>query len=580
MEYMNFGGELYRVMQFLDMHPLSARFSVIAISLLFAVLLLLCRFAFIAGGVLGFFSLLAAAINYMKVEANGDNFFPRDIAMLGNVGELLVFAGGSLPRWFWVGIAALVSWVLLLWFFRVEIPFRRRFCLPMALCIALAVFSLFSTPQRSEAILDRFGMSVFDAALQSSNYAANGFLGAFIINILTMQVERPADYSRESILALLEGFEATPARGEYFDVLVVLSESFFDVRILEGVHFSQNPLPRFDEVRERPGTVSGLVYTTALYGGTIRPEFDILTGLTTDHLPSGAIPYELLRRAMPTYVSNYRDAGYRTIALHPYDERFYARNTAYPLLGFDEFWGAEALMERFDMEFRRRFIADLSLVAPIKYFLNNADKPTFLFVITMQNHQPFPALAEEEIEIALTSDRLSPDVLESVTSFTQGLHEADKMLGMLVDYIDARERPTILLFFGDHLPNLGPGYGPFVQTGLVPADAAGRFTPEARRVLYATPFVIHANRDLDPGILERHSDNHISTYYLLAAVAVMTQFHRTPYMNLLLDHHARVPVHNVRLLLPETEDIRRLTRMLELMTYDRLLGNLYSESFS
>jgi len=578
MEYMNFGGELRRVLRFLQLHPLSALFSSLVILLLFGVFLLLCRKAFLAGGILGFVSLLFSYINYMKVQANGDNFFPLDLAMIGNMGELRYFIGGSgVPRWFWLGMVLIALWVIALWFFRVEIPLGWKFRLPPAVCVVLATALLFSAPQRSEAVLGRFGMSFFDAALQSSNYTANGFVGAFTINLLSMRVERLADYSAATILALLEDFEETPARGEYFDVIVVLSESFFDVRMLPGVEFSQNPLPRFDEIRERPGTVSGLVYTTALYGGTIRPEFEILTGLTTDHLPGGAIPYEMLRRAMPTHVSHYRDAGYWTIALHPYTERFYSRNTAYPLLGFDEFWGYEALRERFDLQYSHRFISDLSLLEPIQYFLDGADRPTFLFVITMQNHQPFPALSAEDIHIQVTSDRLSPEVLDSVATFTQGLYDADQMLGLLVDYIDGRERPTVLLFFGDHLPNLGANHAPFVQTGLLEAGPEAAHTTEARHLLFSTPFLIYANRELDPGVFQGQTDNRISTYYLLSALAVMTEFHRTPFMNLLLYYHARVPVHNGRLLMPETEEIRSLMRMLELMTYDRLIGSMYSD---
>ena len=52
-------------------------------------------------------------------------------------------------------------------------------------------------------------------------------------------------------------------------------------------------------------------------------------------LPDGATPYEYVDGPLEGYVSNYKDAGYRAVALHPYEPSFYARNSAYPHLGFD-----------------------------------------------------------------------------------------------------------------------------------------------------------------------------------------------------------------------------------------------------
>ncbi|MCL2569564.1 MAG: LTA synthase family protein [Oscillospiraceae bacterium] len=572
LEYMNFGGRLERTLEFLEWHPLAALFSALILSVLFLVLLLLCRKAVIAGGILGFFSLLFAYINYTKVALHGDNFFPLDIAMMGQTGELMSFVLWNVPRWFGMGIILVAVWVFLLWFFRVEIPLGWKIRLPAAVCVILAAGALFWTSARSEAVLNRFEMSFFDAALQSSNYTANGFVGAFTINLLSMNIERPEDYSRETIEALLRGFEATPTTEEYFDVIVVMSESFFDVRLIPTVEFSENTLPNFDRLRESPGAVSGLLYVSAMGGGTIKPEFEILTGLTMDHLPGGVVPYAILRGPMETYVSNYRDAGYWTVALHPFTERFYSRHTAYPLLGFDDFFGYEALMERFDLEYRHRFVSDISLMEPITYFLDGADGPTFMFVITMQNHQPFPPMYADEIVIEVTSDVLRQELLDTVTTFTQGLRDADTMLGMLADYVDSRERPTALLFFGDHLPALGP----FAHLGLIEYGPHTFFTHESQLRLLSTPFLIYSNRDLAPGVFESRMENQISTYYLLATLAELTGFQRTPYMNLLLDYRTRVPFHNTRLLMPETDEIRSLMRMLRLITYDRLAGNAYS----
>lgn len=577
-EYMNFSGGLTRFMDWIYLFPLPAAFGALLVLLLFGLLLVAVRKASIATGILGLVSLGFGFTNYTKVATNGDNFFPQDFTMIGNLGDLTTFATEvSVPWLFWIGAIVMVLWIAILAVFNIELPVSWKIRIPSVAVIVIALALIFSSQQRTEAFLYRFNMNLMDAALQSSNYTANGFVGAFMINIFSMNVERPADYSRETITALLDDFEPTAATGEYFDVVIVLSESFFDVRTLPGLAFSENPLPHFDDIIARPNAYSGRVYTTARTGGTVRPEFDILTGLTTDFLPSGSNPYALITRPLVSYVSNYLDAGYRTIALHPFDERFYMRHIAYPLLGFDSFYGEAQLAELFELERNQTgFVTDLSLFPAMEYHLRKAeddDVPMFMKVITMQNHQPFYPMSEDDIRIRVASDDLDENVLSAVTTYTNGLADADKMLGLLVDFIDNRDRPTIMLFYGDHLPNLGSNLAAFTQTGLIDPDMM--FSYEMRTIMYSTPFIIYANRELNP--ILPNSDNHISTYYLLSILAYQTGFHRTSYMNLLLDYFERVPFHNIRLYLPSTDENISLARAKQLVTYDRLLGNNYSD---
>ena len=574
MEYMNFGN-LYQLTNWRERSPLAMWFGVFIVMGIFMLLLLLCRKAAIAAGIMGATSLLFAYINYVKVAANGDNFFPRDLAMAGNTGDLMTFASLNISGYFWFGLVGIILWATVFGLLNIEIPIKWRVRLPVCFFAALLAYFPFATPDRIETLLYRFEMNIFDTAVQGSNYDTNGFVSAFAINVLSMNVQRPPGYSRQAILDLLEGFEFTETTGELFDVIVVLSESFFDIRILPGIYFSENPIPNFDAVRARPNAYSGLVYTTALTGGTIRPEFDILTGLTTDFLPNGSIPYTLMTRPMQSYVSNYRDAGYRTIALHTFDERFYTRHIAFPLLGFDTFYGEQTLTQMFEMERNNTngFIKDMSMFYAMDYFLEDTSQPTFMFAITMQNHQPFHATPHDDIAIHVTSDLLSQHTLDMVTTYTQGLADADRMLGRLVDFVDNRERPTILLFFGDHLPNLGGNLAAHTQTGLL--DPNMLWTPEARLIMYSTPFVIYSNRPLQP-ILCGETDNHVSTYYLLSIIAYQTRFQRTPYMNLLLDYFQRVPFHNIRLHMHENDDMRSLANAKRLITYDRLVGGNYS----
>ncbi|MGM9521264.1 MAG: LTA synthase family protein [Oscillospiraceae bacterium] len=564
---------LQTLIEYTQKHPLSVLFEILIMLVLMVVLLLICRKAWIACGILGFFSLLFAFINFLKIALNGDNFYPKDIAMAGDAGELASFITVPLPVWFYLAVAVIIVWTVVYALFKVEIPLTWKIRLPSALAIVLCVWIAF-LPSNAEKVINRFGMYYENTVLQSSNYKANGFVGAFTLNILIMQDKAPEGYSKAEIDSILSDYETTEISGELYDVVVVLNESFFDIRMLHGLDFSENPLSNYDEIIARENCYSGSLYTTALGGGTVRPEFEMLTGLSTDYMVSGSSPWEYVDHDIDTYVSNYKEAGYSAIALHPYDEKFYSRSYAYPYVGFDEFYGQSDLAEMFSLKYKRGYVTDASTLEAMEYFMDNAEDPMFLFTITMQNHQAYNPMNEEDITVTVSCDTVEQGILDSITTYTQGLYDADKMLGELCDYIDSRERPTILVFFGDHLPTLGSNYGAYNQTGFV--DSSNGFDREEAMRMFSTPFIIYSNRDIDISIFDSNTENEISPYNVLNAVALATDFRRTPYMNLLLDFYEVTPMYNVRLHLDENEEIVYFTKRMQLITYDRTSGKGYS----
>ena len=407
LDYMNYRN-LDRLLQHCELQPGPVRFEIVVIYLVFLFFWALLRRSALTVGVMGGLSFLFAYINYTKVAVNGDNFFPQDMMMAGSAGELTSFISGGLPKWFWLGLAALVCWTIFLALTKADLPRGWFYRLSAASLVLVLVWSFCANRERTKTMLARFDMSTYDTALQRSNYSANGFVGGFALNVLTMRIEPPEGYTQETMQHLLELYQPVPASGqEEFDVIVILSESFFDARILPGVEFSQNPLERYDELLERPNCYSGTLYTTASGGGTVRPEFGMLTGLTTDYLPDVTTPYWFVNEEVPSYVSICKDAGYDTLAIHPYDRTFYARNQAYPYLGFDRFLDMEDLSQLVTAEYKRDYITDQSTLKLMEKCLDEAEAPTFMFVITMQNHQPYNAMDPADIQIKVTSPDLS-----------------------------------------------------------------------------------------------------------------------------------------------------------------------------
>ena len=567
LEYYN-TGQLDILLDFWRNHPAPSLFGLLVCFVLFTLLLLLLGRAAPACALMGGVSILAGFINYTKTALNGDPFFPKDVLMAGEAGSLLSYLSGGLPKWMPQAILLLAVWCIGLAVLRLRLPIRRKERLFFA-ASAISLCAVFCSGQaRMTAMLEHFGIYPEQTVLQLFNYKENGFIGAFVLNLNTMGLQQPKGYSREFVERLLSGYKETESSVGNFDVILVLSESFCDLREMPGLTFSENPLPRYDELLHHGNCYSGTMYTNAIGGGTVRPEFEILTGLSTEALPSGATPYEYVNRPLESYVSNYQNAGYRTVAMHPNTATFYARNTAYPNLGFDLFYSFDELYEMGELTYKRGYTTDQYLETCIEQVLDQSEEPTLLFAITMQNHQPYAPMPQEEIGLSVSSGRLSRENLDAVTTYVQGLQDADQMLGALADYIDMRDRPTVLIFFGDHKPTLGANLAAYDESGFFPAF--NNFYPEARKKMYSTPFLIYANRPLNPGIFTENTGNSLSTYYLMDAVALCTGFQRTPYMNLLLNCYDTVPYYNTRLAMEETPEVEKFVRAVHSGTYERL----------
>ena len=580
LEYMNYRS-VRRVFELWDKHPDSLILAFIVTAMISVILLLLARRLWIYATVMGASTLIIGIINCVKLAVNGDYFFPWDISMAKNMGQLISFARFDLPPYLWLFIPAFVIACVLYALSGTEIPVHWYCRVPLAAAV-FAVFAVYySEPKVTETLLNKFNMSFNDSVLQASNYTANGFVDAFAINCMAMNVSEPEGYSQQKIESYLEDYEGLipsgPVRYNSPDVIVILSEAFFDITTLKGTTFSQEPLSNFKTIAARENAYAGNLITSALGGGTVRTEFEILTGLTVDYLVNGTSPYLYVKDNMETYVSNYKDQGYYTKAIHTYNGDFYMRNDAYPKLGFDEFVSEDELKLRDNANWRRSYLTDDTLIDEVIDTLEtHQDKPNFIFGITMENHQSYGKTAPEDIVIEVKNDRLDSDVLDSVVTYTQGAYFADAALRRLVDYIDSREKDTIILFFGDHLPTLGSNQAAFNQAGNV--DISDGYSFEEKMYLYSTPFLFYANYDIDYALMHI-TDNNISTYNMLSLLAEMTGTKMTPYMLYLRDNFEFLPYYNVRLSYPYLKNEQAdFINSMKLITYDRVAGKRYSVS--
>ncbi|MBN8728349.1 MAG: LTA synthase family protein [Xanthomonadales bacterium] len=278
------------------------------------------------------------------------------------------------------------------------------------------------------------------------------------------------DQHREAIDAAVQ----QPLPAVLPDIVVVQSESYFDPAIMNGFE-AEGWLPELRRL-QRIGAHGNLLVPT-YGGGTIRTEFEVLTGLPLAFFPDLQYPYLGLKDFhIPGLPQALRSCGYETLAIHPNFGHFWNRVSVFGRMGFDRFFSGESVVFE-GAERRGYYVADHELTRSILNELPDSGPPRFIFAISMQAHGPYANIPLDESRAAARDaikvpDGVSPKGARVLRNFLVQLADADRELGHLADSLAVRERPTLLIFYGDHLPGLGEGYALGFKDGR-PANQQG-----------------------------------------------------------------------------------------------------------
>lgn len=295
------------------------------------------------------------------------------------------------------------------------------------------------------------------------------------------------------------------------NVILILSESFFDVTRLPGVTFDGDPLETFHNLQQEG--VSGTFYTRSLGYGTCNIELEILTGMNTGLL-WGEDLYNMdpqVFARLPSVPSVLRDSGYSTKMVHMYDDSIYKRTPMFEAMGFEKTYfqddfaaiDPQATDEAY-LEGQREgsFYSDayLSQLLIDLYEDGKGEGPQFLYGISMENHAPYDKekYDAQELTVAFQSN-LKGQAQEMLQAVVQGTHDASEALGQLTDYFRAQAEPTVIVFFGDHRPGVGllDGGTVYSKLGLCSSDYS-RWSTQEMKELYSTDYLIWSN---DPAYL-------------------------------------------------------------------------------
>ncbi|WP_212957600.1 LTA synthase family protein [Paenibacillus albilobatus] len=524
-----------------------------------------------SGALLAFLVCCVLAVaNYKKLGTTGEPLFPWDLMQVKNAKEMTKITHGMIsPTAIVITIvvvAALVYLVFKLPKLKVQLPLRLAMIVVSVLMIAGFIQMVGS--QTALATSMNYQNIPWN---QKVNYSQNGFVYAFAGNLNQKLMEKPEGYSKEAIEAIAQKYRDMPDQAdgktpaEQPNVMYMMDEAFFDPTRLPTYTFSEDPL-KFIHQQEH-ATPSGFMLSPEFGGNTANIEFEALTGLSMYFLKDGSIPYRqriVKMSTLPSIVSILKDKGYQTKALHPFDDSFYNRNRVYPILGFDQFT-SEKDMENAERFTPNGYISDMAAVKEAVRELQTSDKPTFLHLVTMQNHFPFTKGLNGPNTI--TVGGVKPEYKDEMETYVHDTKLTDEALAYLSGELKKIKRPTIVVFWGDHLPALSAGI--YTQAGW---DTNPRLKHE-------TKLIYMANFDIG-----KQPVGTISPAFIGPTLFQLSGQQLPPYYRLLEKVRSEIPGLNKHVLLGASGVVSQLTPEQQsllndyrLVEYDLLEGEQYAK---
>jgi len=438
-------------------------------------------------------ALLFSIINVNKMKFLGEPFYPWDFLMARNILNLLRY----LYEYMDLMKSVLLVFLFVLFYFIVRnrkfsIHIRWVYRVIVGIISASAIFSIAFyeyTPVKS--VIDAFNIERIMWE-QKSNYEKNGMLLSFILNTEFAFVKAPEGYGEalvaetvNEIIQYIGNDQKVTQSMEKPDIILIMDEAFWDPTSFNTILFENDPIPTIRQYQ------SGSMLSPTFGGSTANVEFEVLTGFNNAFFNRGSIPYQqYIHKPIPSLVSILKDYGYMTTAIHPYYNWYYRREKVYIYLGFHQF----IHLENFDKSnVKGHFISDEQVFQKIIEHLQTNSDPSFIFAITMQNHGPYEKNRyEDEManSIQVLDGNIPDDSLDMLNTYTQGVMDADRSFRILVDYVSNRPKPTIIVFFGDHLPYLGENYALYSQAGFI---APENWTLEDIKKIRSVPLVIYSN---------------------------------------------------------------------------------------
>lgn len=454
--------------------------------------------AIIITGVLG---LMAGFANHFKIVMRGDPAMPWDLFSAGIAAKISTKYKFQITQRFVASVIMifLIVIVVRLIYTPIVRGIKKRILAVMGTTFVLAAFI-------AGVILNQGLLRSMDVSYSMfpplQSYNENGTMLALALHMNHLSVEGGENNSPEATEDVVAKYvdqvkneiPVSPGQTDEItrpNVICIMSESFSDLSEMREIDTSEEVMPFYNSLKNN--SIYGDLAVSVFGGGTCNTEFEFLTGYSVKSLLAGSSVYSLyVNHSLDAMPQIYKDEGYRTLAMHPFDATWWGREDAYPLLGFDQFISDIDFVEP---ELVRGYISDKSAFERLisEYESTDTATPFFSFLITMQNHADYTEYWDNQAyDIRITN--FPEKSFPCTEHYFSLLRESDDALKELITYFQSVEEPTIVVIFGDHKP--------FLDTDLYSTllgEDLSQITAKQSLSLYTTPYLIWANYDIGEG---------------------------------------------------------------------------------
>lgn len=263
-----------------------------------------------------------------------------------------------------------------------------------------------------------------------------GFAYCFANSLFNTGIPKPDEYSIEVVEEIeSESMEPLPdsvsEEERMPNIIMVQLESFMDPQLWLNNPLETDPIPYYRSLmRQFP---SGYLSVPSVGAGTANTEFECITGMNLDFFGPGEYPYKtvLQKTVCESLAFDLKSLGYKTHAIHNNEGTFYDRHKVFAQLGFDTFTPMEYMyhIERNPIGWPK----DKVLVEEVEKTLDSSLGTDFVYTISVQGHGKYP----------------------SFEYYCEQIREMDLFVRDLVEMLNNRKEPTVVVFYGDHLPGFG-----------------------------------------------------------------------------------------------------------------------------
>ena len=433
-----------------------------------------------------------------------------------------------------IGIAAVVVWVVSMWKRGGQYAGKvRKVWALVGIVASFGAYALVSDLAVEKRVVSTYFGNIAFA------YEDYGLPYCFMASLFNTGINEPTDYSEKTLDTITNHNEITKSETgrseeELPNIIFVQLESYFDVDEAEFFTTSQDACPNLHEMYENYS--SGYFKVPSVGAGTANTEFEVLTGMNLRYFGPGEYPYKtyLKEKTCESAATALEALGYGSHALHNNGGNFYSRARVFNNTGFDSFTSKE-FMNILQMT-ENGWAKDDILVQHILEAMDTTPQQDFVFGISVQGHGDYPeepVLEDPVIKVEGIEDEALKNKWEY---YVNQVYEMDQFAGHLVQAVEERGEPSVIVFYGDHLPTMG----------LKAEDLKGRY-------LYNTNYVIWDNIGLEK------QDRNVAAYQIMADVFDRLDIHSGSVFN----YHQ------------ERRKTKNYLADLELLQYDILYGDQY-----